>query len=445
MKSYGPPLNARVERSFRVDPAAPHRLYNEAQHHLLIDHEVRELLDLVHPGATVGDLVEASGRAEEAYAAISVLGLAEMVRFSPEWSPRTLAGRRIIDPPSECPTVTLIVVNFNGSEDLPTLLESIRRQNYPAIQAIVVDNASSDESLAALSAEGGEIEVIALPENVGFAGAFNAGMRHARGEYVAILNSDVELYPDTVSAWVQKAYDRPDAAAIAPKLLLAAHPMFINAIGTSIPCDGWGSDNFNGLLDLGQFDDVEEVFAACFGATLFTPAALEAVGPLDEKYFLYYEDSDWSYRARLAGFAIVAARDCRILHQVSRSVGKEVNTFKLRFVVRNRIRFALLNVGEKMLWRCLSNYLLSDLRWMLGSAAGRRFAETRAFIRAYSDLLLEAPQLVAGRRSRRRSRAVVEPDWSIGIAPHAAATPSGEPIVSMEVVRRCYVPLLRLP
>jgi len=394
-------------------------------------------------GAGVADLLAAAEDPEAAYAALSVLVLAGMLESDPA---PTLPSRPAPTLASR-PPVTLVFVCYNGAPGLPGLLRTIRAEDYPALQAVVVDNASTDGSRELLEAAGSPFEAVLLESNRGFAGAFNAGLARASGEWIAILNTDVELAPDAVSAWVARALERPDAGAVAAKMLLASNPRFINSLGNSILPRDWGSDNFMGVLDAGQFDAQQEVFSACFGAALLSRKALEQVGPPDPGYFLYYEDTDWCYRARLGGFPIVVAPRCLVRHQFGGSVGDRPWHFKLRLVARNRMRFTLLNLGGRALGGYLWSYLRLDAQQLARSLIRRQRDDFLAYARAYRDLLLEAPGLLAGRRTRRRlksPRLAEEDILALNVVPRVHAHAGSEARLTEAVVREWYLAVFPL-
>jgi len=102
---------------------------------------------------------------------------------------------------------------------------------------------------------------------------------------------------------VKNCIEEKKAAAVVPKMLLYSLPRCINSIGNYIPPWKWGSDNFMGHFDFGQFDNLTEVPSACFGAVMLKRKALEDIGPIDNRYQAYYEDADWSYRVNKWGQA----------------------------------------------------------------------------------------------------------------------------------------------
>src|SRR5690606_20872713 len=125
-----------------------------------------------------------------------------------------------------------------------------------------------------------------------FSQAVNAGVAASSGTYVAILNPDIEVDPDAIGECVRVAEANPDAAAVAAKLMFWWAPAFLNGIGNRVDDASWGTDNFIGHLDLGQFDTLHDVPSVCFAATLVRRSAWDVIGWSDEAFPLYYEDAE---------------------------------------------------------------------------------------------------------------------------------------------------------
>lgn len=425
---------------YRLEGNGAPRLVDEKGHRLRVDDFVAQVFALA-VGQTVEEIAAATGAAAPTRVSLGCLVAAGVLQVS---GPRAVVAEADPDPSiGAYPPLSIVVVNYNGAGDLPALMASIRAQRYEPLQVLIVDNASTDNSAALKGALQRNEEWIAAPRNLGFAGGINLGLARATGDYVVVLNSDTVLLTGALRRWVARALACPDAAAIAPMMRLLAQPAFINALGNSVLPDNWGSDNFMGVLDLGQFDHHEEVYAACFGAALLSHRALRAIGPPDPDYFLYYEDLDWCHRARLAGFRIVTAPQAIVLHKFGGSVGAEPSATKLRLVVRNRLRFALINLGPTSLWHYLASYVWLDLRQFFRAALGRDGTRLRAYLTAYGEVVRRLPAVLARRRRVQglRRPGVTEADilrWNI--APRVRAAEGGIPILSRAVIEAWYVP-----
>lgn len=220
------------------------------------------------------------------------------------------------------PDVSVVIVNWNGGELLARALRSVRESAPPLVaELIVVDNASTDDSAARARAHG-DAMVIRNRENLGFARASNQGIRESRGRYVVLLNPDAELLPSALDALVGYMDREPRVAAAGPALLnpdgslqpsgwpfprlsalLAIHPVLRRLARDAPPRNG---------RDMACPTDVDEVSGACM---ILRRAALDGIGLLDERFFLYFEDVDLCLRFKRAGWRVAYVPDARVLHR----------------------------------------------------------------------------------------------------------------------------------
>jgi GT2 family glycosyltransferase len=197
---------------------------------------------------------------------------------------------------------TIAILNYDGRALLERVLPSIANQDHPSFRVVVVDNGSRDGSADWLRREWPQVELVELPENVGVTAALNRAVGAAGGEFVALLNNDIELERGWLSALVSDLRAHPEAAAACGKLLQFSDRGRIDAAGDLL---AWGSAVANrgaGEVDQGQYDQPGEVFGAGAAAALYRRSAFDVVGPFDEDFWAYLEDVDWAFRARLAGF-----------------------------------------------------------------------------------------------------------------------------------------------
>lgn len=300
--------------------------------------------------------------------------------------------------------ISVIIVNYNGRGHLGDLLESLENQSYQNIEILLIDNCSKDDSVTYVRQNWPRVKVIEQRRNLGFAAGNNVGIRAARGDYLFLVNNDTKLDSYCLANLMTVAGNKPEAAAIVPKLKFFLLPAFINAIGNSVSPIGWGSDNYIGHLDIGQFDQVREVFSACFGAVLLDREALDKVGLLDEAYRFYYEDSDWSYRARLLGFKIYLAPHAVVYHKFNATMNTLSYDFKLRLLVGNRLRFALKNLSLRSAFSFSRNYVKEDARHFLGSVRRFNFGRAFTYLRAWLRFLVMLPGIAWRRRQVQRRR-----------------------------------------
>lgn len=343
---------------------------------------------------------------------------------------------------AETPLVSAVILNYNGRRHLPELIESLRRQTYPKLEVIVVDNASTDDSIEFIRREYPEVQVIESSMNSGFSKGNNLGIKAAAGKFIFILNNDTKVDPGCVSALVKASRGRGQVGAVAARMMLYDNPGFINSLGNSVSPYTWGSDNYMGYLDVGQFRRPMSVFSACFGAALISRTALTEVGLLDPGYKFYYEDTDWCYRARLRGFRIIAAPDAIVYHKFSASTKDQPDYVKLRLAAGSRLRFAIKNLEfRNMLWFGRNYVLREDLRSVARYVVTGQWRGAVLYSLSYARLILTSPRLLILRLVTRFGRNKSATDERLLRAIYHAPEPQMEdsyPLIDLKNIRTYY-------
>jgi hypothetical protein len=288
-------------------------------------------------------------------------------------------------------TVSVVIPNWNGLRWLDPCLEALAAQDRPPDEIIVVDNGSTDGSVDHLRATHPDVAVHALGANTGFAHAANRGVERARGEFVALVNTDVVLAPDWLSRLAAALTDDPSAAAVACKMVSLADPGVIYDAGDILRRDGACEQRGRFRRDDGRWDQPGEVFGACAGAALYRRSVLRALGGFDERYFAYLEDVDLALRIRLAGWR------CRYEPAVARHAG-EGSSGQLpgghhRLVARNTVVL----VARWFPARWLPYVLYRQLGWAWHALRERRL---RVHLRGVTAAVPMLPSAMRGRRAR---------------------------------------------
>jgi GT2 family glycosyltransferase len=305
--------------------------------------------------------------------------------------------------------VSVVVTTYNGLAHVDACFRSIVRQTHPRIEIIAVDNASTDGTVGRIRAAYPQVEIVALRRNLHYTGGVNAGAARARGEYLLILNQDTELDPRCVARLLERAAADPTIGAVAPAMRFFQLRGMINGIGNQIWNRSWGSDNYIGHVDVGQFGGLDELPSACFGAVFLRRSAFEEVGPLDRGYGSFYEDVDWSFRCWFSGRRIVAAPGAVVYHKFG---GSYLSRPKLRFVARNRQRLVLKLFQGKVRPGVFRRYLQEDVRSVLSSVKRREWGMAWAYAAAYASLAARIPEILLKRRGvmRRKRQGIRELD-----------------------------------
>jgi len=271
-------------------------------------------------------------------------------------------------PPKILPTISLVLVTYNSEFWMDNINKMFSILGEWLYEIIVVDNGSVDNCLEKL-VHNEKMSIIKNDLPLTFAAAVNQGCRLATGDLFLIINPDVVVTKRALSSLIDFFLDHSDAAAIVPKLLLLRTPGFINGVGNIVPLFRWGYDLGLGHLDVGQFDDMFELPSACFATVLIPKEKWVSVGELDEGYPMYYEDSDWSYRARAAGFKIILCVKSHVFHGYHGYDNgfEEISSKKLMYVTYGRLRYSKKNIKSSNDIYYLISYLIFDIFYIIYS------------------------------------------------------------------------------
>lgn len=234
--------------------------------------------------------------------------------------------------------ISAVILNWNRRNDTLQCLLSMQEQQGAEVDIIVVDNASSDDSVQVIASRFPHIHLIRNHSNLGYAGGNNVGIEHALGsdsEFVLVLNNDTVLDPSCLARLVDDLKAHPDAAAASPKSYYFDTPEIIYFAGGIIAPDGTPLHVGVGQPDGPEFgkSGTAEWLTGC--ATLFRSDALRKVGLFDLSYFLLFEDADWSLRARKAGYELRFVPGAKLWHKVSPSFGSTWSPMYLYYYTRN--------------------------------------------------------------------------------------------------------------
>jgi GT2 family glycosyltransferase len=260
---------------------------------------------------------------------------------------------------------TVIVLNFNGEQLLPACLESLARQTYEDIDTVVVDNASSDGSAALIAQKYPWARLLALDKNYGFSVANNLALRDAlsRGSgYALLLNNDTFAAPDFILEMLAVMQGDPRVGAVCPKIYFADRPEMLWYAGGDFSL--WTSTSRHRgwkEIDHGQYDGQREITQATGCAMLVRCAALHDVGFLDEQFWAYVEDLDWSVRFLKRGYRLAFAPKARLWHLDGatnvKTLGSGSEAMRQFFSTRNMVFLARKHIR----WWQIPTYLLGFL------------------------------------------------------------------------------------
>jgi GT2 family glycosyltransferase len=266
------------------------------------------------------------------------------------------------DPLLNEPRVSIIILNWNALEVTAECIQSLRKIDYQNVEIVLVDNASQDGSADALAQNFPEVRLIRNSVNLGFAGGCNVGMRDAmaRGtDYVLLLNNDTVVGPDFLRQLLAVAESDSRIGALCPKILFFDAPDRVNY--------GGGTHKWWRLYpvtvglfqrDDGRYDQMREVTFLTGCALLIKAEVLRKIGVLEEIYFHFYEDIEWSLRLVQAGYKGLYVPQAKIWHREHYVTDKNQGNGFIEFhLARNNIIFVRRHLPlrvwpVKLLWFC---------------------------------------------------------------------------------------------
>lgn len=280
------------------------------------------------------------------------------------------------------PRVSVIVPNFNGVEHLPECMASLAEQTYTDFETIVIDNASSDQSVAWLEGNRPEVRVVRRADNGGFSAAVNAGIAATSSEYVALLNNDTAADRRWLEALVD-ALDTTRYDFAASLMVFYESPETVNAAGDYFDMSIlWGRQRGRGL-HVDGFRDRVRVLGACAGAAIYRRGFFDDVGLFDEDFFLINEDTDLNLRALVAGKRCLYVPTAVVRHKDSATIKQQPSSRMARLDLRN----GWFVLGKNMPWVLLPYVALT---WVWHSFT-RVFSYRRSRWKGTVDRLREAP------------------------------------------------------
>lgn len=270
------------------------------------------------------------------------------------------------------PRVGVVVLSYQAEPEMLAAtiaaLEASDAVRNGLAEILVAENGPTTPSIA----HGAQTTLVALGANHGFAGGTNRAIAllSPACELVFLCNPDALVAPDSLTLCALALHQATkNVLSVAPKMLLAGHGGVIDAVGNCVNDRGEAANIGLGQPDLGQFDISSQVFGPCFGAGMFRRNAflLDAVGPLDERLFLYYEDVDWNWRAQLLGYECITEPKAVVVHQMSSSTRHLAYDFKFHLTERNLMLCALKNFSGK---RACSIWIKRSAGLLLGAVKG---------------------------------------------------------------------------
>lgn len=301
------------------------------------------------------------------------------------------------------PAVWCIVLAYNGIELTLECLRTLRTQDYPNLHLLVVDNASTDGTPAIIRTQTSDVDVLEAGRNLGYAGGNNLGMRHAlaRGaDLLFLVNNDTRLDPHCVTALVAEIQSNPGCGVVGPMVYTWDNWETISSAGGSV--DWAAADAINvgaGELDQGQYPARRVDFVNGCGI-MVTRQATERAGLIDERFFMYWEETDWCLRIRAAGLDVRFQPAAKMQHKAPLT-WEEQSPITLYYMGRNRL-FFFARHGRGMQ---RVSAVMGAAKGLLHGVVQNRRTGNRAASEAARQALIDGVMQRWGRRSLTFSRA----------------------------------------
>lgn len=241
------------------------------------------------------------------------------------------------------PLIHIVVLNWNGADDTIACLDSLAALTYPNFNVVVVDNGSSDDSLARLRPYTAPYPLALLEtgRNLGYAGGNNVGTQHALdhgADFILVLNNDTTVAPDLLERLLAAAQRIPDAGVFSARIMYFDEPEQVWFDGarwnpSSMQLEWPGQGETESALGTADHDTDYASGAALF----FRSEVARQIGLLDESFFLVWEEVDWCFRARKAGWRNIVVPAAKVWHKIGISFGSESSPLRTYFSIRNEL------------------------------------------------------------------------------------------------------------
>jgi GT2 family glycosyltransferase len=312
------------------------------------------------------------------------------------------AGHRLAD---GRPRVDVIILNYNGLALIEPCLRAVDAQGYGDFGVTVVDNGSTDGSVAWLREHRLDVRLVVRCANDGFAAAYDEQIRTSTAELVALLNNDAEPDPGWLSALVDALDGDPGVAAATSRIRFAADERTLNHAGGSLSPLGSGFDDGFGAADGPTFDTPRDCGVPSGAACLVRQADFVAAGGFDRRYFAWFEDVDLGWRLWLRGRRVRYVPTATVKHRYGGTGGGRAAGRRIYHCQKNRLANATKHLSPAGLVLALACGVVYDIMRVLGAfGRGEGLVTGWAITRGTLAYVRWLPALVAERRCIQRSR-----------------------------------------
>lgn len=235
---------------------------------------------------------------------------------------------------------SIVIPNFNGLSYLSDCLNSLKHElDLKLDEVLLVDNASTDNSIGFVKENFPFVKIISLNENYGFSYAVNEGIKESTGEFVVLLNNDTQVCNGWLESLIKCIENDPSIFAVSSKMIRMNEKEKIDDAGDGLTLLGWAYKHGDGK-HVDCYNYQKEVFSACAGAAIYRKDIFKQIGVFDTNFFAYLEDVDISYRAKVYGYKNMYCPSAKVYHVGSATSGSGkggLNSFKVSISARNNV------------------------------------------------------------------------------------------------------------
>lgn len=266
-------------------------------------------------------------------------------------------------------TLFAIILNYNNAEDTIDCIKSLKSIKSTNIRLVLVDNGSSDECIKKLeSFISNDITFIKNSQNTGYAAGNNIGIKYAienGADYISIVNNDVIVNENTFAHSIE-ILDSDENIGVVGPVIIDAYSKQIQSSGANIDYSKASVDLIKRGEDFSPLNSLIECDYVGGACMIFTPKLIKKIGLIPEKYFLFWEETEWCLNAKKAGLKICCIEDSSVEHRGSATISK-MDGFGIYYMERNRIIFMRRNYPSKikmiqpmiyLLLRCLAKAII---------------------------------------------------------------------------------------
>lgn len=283
--------------------------------------------------------------------------------------------------------ILAVVLNWRQPQVTLECVQALRAMTYPKLEILVIDNGSGDNSVQILQDWSPELQVLELPQNLGFARGCNIGLKNAirrQFDYALLINNDAFPAVDMLNHLTAEI--APDIALLSPKIFYEAEPArlwFAGGRQHSVTLDlrDTGRDQPDGPAWTGS-RDVDYLLGTCLLVNL---TAVQSVGFFDERYFMYFEDLDWSHRLRKAGYRLRLVASAHLYHRVAVSSGGLDSPWRRYHLARSSTIFWRSWARQGNPWVIVLFRLASAIKTVIGLALQGKMPVASAYLRGLRD------------------------------------------------------------